>query len=327
MEKRGKVTVIVPFYNVEKYIGQCLSSLQKQDYPDYDVILIDDKSPDQSKLVVERYVERYPDRFRLIINEENLGQGRSRMKAVKLTDAEYVMFVDSDDYVAPDYISTFVRAAGGYDMVIAGHTRDIRGSLRKVSVADSFFTILLYPVACCKLYRRDFMIRNGIDFSDSRKGEDIYFSLAAFYSRPRFKVIRYYGYYYRLNPASTTRSMNYENEFEQIVKSMFDRFREKYDTAKMNKRMRQAVEYTYLANMVNALVVYGHGSKPAAMKKKLELINRDIEEHYPELMKNPYLGFLKPSGVSLKIRLGVGAYYLCRRFGLDKALFYLISLI
>ncbi|MCR5214571.1 MAG: glycosyltransferase [Eubacterium sp.] len=332
----GKVTVIVPYYNVEKYIGKCLSSLNKQDYPDYDVILVDDKSPDGSRAIVERYVARYPEKFRLMVNEENMGQGRSRMSAVEATDAEYIMFVDSDDYVAKDYISTFVKAAqgksdkkalDGCDMVISGFTKDIQGNLKRFSVADSPFTILLYPVACCKLYRRDFLIRNRIDFSDSRKGEDIYFSLATFYSRPRFKVIKYYGYFYRLNPTSTTSSMNYENGFEEIVKDMFDKFRANFDVSKMNDRMKQAVEYTYIANMVNALVVYGHGSKPGRMRKKVELINKDISDNYPNLMQNPYMGLLKPSSVSLKIRLGVGAFYWTRRFGLDKLMFDFISLI
>ena len=324
----GKVTVIVPFYNVEKYIGNCLSSLMKQDYPNYDVILIDDCSPDGSRAIVERYVERFPGKVKLLINEENLGQGRSRMKAVEATDADFIMFVDSDDYVATDYISTFVRSAGKkYDMVISGFTKDIQGKLNVFKVAHSSYTILLYPVACCKIYKRQFLIDNKIDFSDSRKGEDIYFSLATFYARPKYKVIDYYGYFYRLNPTSTTRSMNYEIEFEKIVMDMFDRFRKNFDTSKMNQKMRDAVEYTYVANIVNALVVYGHGCKPAKMMEKLAAVEEDVIRNYPEIMQNPNMGFFKPRSVSLKIRLGVGALYWCRRFHLEGILLRIISLI
>ena len=321
-----KVSVIVPYYGVEKYIARCLDSLLDQDYPNYDVILVDDCSPDGSRAIVERYLAAHPDRLRLIVNDENLGQGRSRMRAVAASDAEYVMFVDSDDYVAPDYISRFVAAdTAGYDLIIAGFTRDIDGKKKPYRVIESGYTLLLYSVACCKMFRRAFMLENRIDFSDSRKGEDIFFFLSFFASRPKYRFIDYYGYYYRLNRNSTTQRMNHQTDFEQIVIRMFGMFRAKYDLAALPEDMRRMLEYAYVANIVNALAVYGHGCGVKRMDEKLARVERDIAAHHPGLMRHPDLRFFRPRGVRAKVRLGVGLFYWSRRLHLYRALFRALS--
>ena len=325
-QSEKKVSVIVPYYNVEKYFAQCLDSLLAQDYGNYDIYLIDDCGPDGSRAIAERYAAAHSDKIHLLINEKNIGQGLSRMKAVRRTDAEYVMFVDSDDYVAPDYISRFMAAgADGCDLVIAGFTKDIDGELKIHPVSDCRYTVILYAVACCKMYRRAFILDNGIDFSDSRKGEDIYFSLACFASTPRYRIIEYYGYHYRLNRKSTTGSMNYETGFEDIVMRMFGRFWDEFAPVDISEETRRALEYAYVANMVNALTVYNHGCGSKRMREKLDRVEADIRLRYPRLMKNPDLRLFRPKGVSLRIRLGVGAFYWSRRLGLYRALFWLVS--
>ena len=323
-----KAEVIVPVYNAEQYLAQCLESLMGQDYGNYHVTLVDDRSPDGSAEIAAAYAAKYPEKIRLMTNEENIGQGRSRMKAVYETDAEYILFVDSDDYVAPDYVSTYMRESEGeYDLVIGGFTKDIGGGLKPFEITDSEYTLLLYSVACCKAFRRAFLTEHRIDFSDSRKGEDIYFSVLCYCHRPKYKIIGYKGYYYRLNPASTTKSMNYENEFEKIVAAMFARAREVVPADSLTEAMRRKVEYCHIANAVNALVVYGHGCGPKRMKEKLAYVEADLKAQHPDYMRNPDLRFLRPKGVSLKIRAGVGAFYWSGKLHLRKALFGLISLL
>ena len=323
-----KAEVIVPVYNAEKYLTQCLESLLGQDYGNCHVTLVDDRSPDGSAAIAQEYAEKYPEKILLIRNEENIGQGRSRMKAVYETDADYILFVDSDDYVAPDYVSTYMRESeGNFDLVIGGFIKDIGGKLKPFEIADSEYTPLLYSVACCKAFRKAFLTENRIDFSDSRKGEDIYFSVLCYCHRPKYKIIGYKGYYYRLNPVSTTKSMNYENEFEKIVAAMFARTREVIPAENLTEEMRRKVEYCYIANAVNALAVYGHGCGTKRMKEKLGYVEADLKAHYPDYMRNRDLRFLAPKGVSLKIRTGVGAFYWSGKLHLRTALFSLIAMI
>ena len=323
-----KVAVIVPFYNCEPYFEQCLNSLAGQDYGNYEIWLIDDQSPDRSMDIAERFRKEYPQLIRILRNEENMGQGRSRMRAVEATDADYVMFVDSDDYVAPDYIRGYMDAnTGRFDLLAGAFTKVIGEERKPFHISDSEYTLLLYSVACCKAFRRAFLLENGIDFSDSRKGEDIYFSLACYACRPRYKVIPYAGYYYRDNPKSTTRSMNHAIGFETIVMEMFDNFRRKFHPEKLSEGEQRKIEYTYVANMVNALVVYNRGCGRQRMREKLDRFRKDLEAYYPDYRHNRDLRLFRPKEVSRRIRTGVGAFYWSSRLHLDRILFGLIAMI
>ena len=170
-----KVTVIVPVYNVEKYLIRCLKSLMKQTYKNYEVICINDCSPDNSRDILENYTKKYPDILRVIENEKNIGQGRSRIRAVRQAQGDYIMFVDSDDYIAADYIEHFMKEAekNCYDIVIAGYTREVNGTYKQCDVINSPWTLLCQPVVWAKLFRKTFILENKIDFSDARMGEDI----------------------------------------------------------------------------------------------------------------------------------------------------------
>lgn len=327
-EKEYSATVIVPVYGAKAYLAQCLDSLLKQDYGNYRIILVDDCSTDGSLEIAEEYQRRYPEKIRLMRNSENIGQGRSRMKAVYETDTDYILFVDSDDYVAEDYISTFMAANdAGYDLIVGGYTRDTDGQLKPVTWADSPYTLVLYGVACCKMIRREFLLRNGIDFTDSRKGEDIYFNLTMFTCGPKYKIIPSTGYYYRLNRTSTTKSMSHRTGFEKIVMGMFAQFREKYGDREVTAEARSIQQYCYAANIANALIVYNHGCGIKEMKEKLRLVDEDIRAHYPDMMKDRTMRFTRPKAVPLKIRLGVGAFFWSRKLHAEKCLFYLLALL
>ena len=103
---------------------------------------------------------------------------------------------------------------------------------------------------------------------------------------------------------------------------MFDLFMDKCDIKLISDEKRDVIEYTYLANMINALITYGHGGKIRRMKKKYDFYINDVKKRFPSYTKNPYIGIFKPKGQTLKIRLGVGVVML-----LHKILFYVISLI
>ena len=93
-----KVSVIVPVYNVEKYLNKCLDSLINQTFNDFERIIINDGSPDDSKQIIEKYKSKYND-FIKVINQSNQGLSASRNNGLKMASGAYIMFVDSDDYL------------------------------------------------------------------------------------------------------------------------------------------------------------------------------------------------------------------------------------
>lgn len=107
----SKVTIIIPVYNSEKYIGKCLDSILNQTYTNFEILVVNDGSKDNSQKVIEEYQNKYPDKI-IAINQENKGVSKTRNESIKKASGDYIMFIDNDDFLESDYIETFVTEAG-----------------------------------------------------------------------------------------------------------------------------------------------------------------------------------------------------------------------
>ena len=107
-----RLSFIVPFYNVEPYIEECIRSLYNQDIPqeEYEVICVDDCSPDGSRAIVERLQKEYPT-LKLLIHTENKRQGGARNTGMKVAQGIYIWFMDSDDYIKPNCLKDLLERA------------------------------------------------------------------------------------------------------------------------------------------------------------------------------------------------------------------------
>ena len=109
--ERPLVSVVVPVYRVEDYIEACARSLLAQTYPSVEFIFVDDGSPDRSVEVLRRVLEAYPDRDCRIVSKENEGQALARKYGISLAKGDYILQVDSDDYIEPDAVDKLVTTA------------------------------------------------------------------------------------------------------------------------------------------------------------------------------------------------------------------------
>lgn len=100
-----KVSVIIPVYNVEKYLESCLESIKSQTFTDYELILINDGSTDESFAIMRRYAER--DARIRIISQSNRGVSAARNLGLSVAEGDYVLFVDSDDTILPDALEHY----------------------------------------------------------------------------------------------------------------------------------------------------------------------------------------------------------------------------
>lgn len=324
-----KVTVIVPVYNVEKYLRRCIDSILKQTFEDFELICVNDCTPDGSQDIIDEYVRKYPQKVRGLKNEVNLGLGKTREHGLAEARGEYIMFIDSDDYIREDYLETYYTCMQqeDVDVVVGGYTRDVDGKLTEHKVSNSIWSIVTYTIACAKMYKKSFLVDKHLSFPDIRCGEDIYFSMSVLYNQATFTVMDYAGYYYYFNRKSITGSLNYDKNHEEFVAEIFRRFLEDHDLSKLPIEQQQIIEYNYLANMVNALITYGHGGGIVRMKKKYAFYKQDLLNKFPDYRMNQYVGIFKPKGQTAKIRLGVGVVMKLERIGLDKLLLNIISLV
>ena len=205
------ISIIVPVYNVEEYLEECLESIRKQTYQDIEVILVNDGSTDGSHAICERYCQM-DKRFRLI-NQKNQGQSVARNRGVKESLGEYIMFVDSDDVVSLGLLEQLMKyMSDGIDIVECNRTEDIQSlneEKKDIHVKEFDSDEALYqcfnhgvswsPVA--KLYRRE--IVEKVPFLENLIYEDFYTGIVSLKYIHKMRKINYIGYYYRYHTSST----------------------------------------------------------------------------------------------------------------------------
>ncbi len=315
-----KVSIIVPVYNVEKYLRRCLESLLCQSFDDYEILVINDSSPDNSQKIIDEYASK-DSRIRSYKNFENLGLGLTRNRGTQEAKGSYIMFVDSDDYVAEDYIETYYNEMiidDSIDVVVGGYYRDVNGKLSKHIQKDCVWSITTYTIACAKMFKKSFLELHDLYFTDIRMGEDVLFSMEAFCCGMNYRVMNYAGYYYYLNKDSITGTVKKNRNQERFVSDIYDRLMAKYDIRSLPKERYHVIEYTYLANMVNALVLYGKGASKEEMMEKRQYVWQDAQNRFPDFLKNPYIPLLAAKGQTLKIRIGVWGMITAYKMGIDR---------
>ena len=207
------ISVIVPVYNVERYLEECLNSLQHQTYTDIEVVLVNDGSTDNSKTICKRYCEE-DSRF-LLINQKNQGQSVARNVGVAASKGEFIAFVDSDDIIQKNYLEKLMQyMTEEVDIVESNFTVSKKDFL----VENSKETTILFegnsneavkifpnhvlsvnPVT--KLYRRE--IVEAVPYPEGLIFEDIYCGIGMLKYIRKIIKIDYVGYYYRQHQSST----------------------------------------------------------------------------------------------------------------------------
>ncbi|MCF0142338.1 MAG: glycosyltransferase family 2 protein, partial [Parasporobacterium sp.] len=273
-----KVSVIIPVYNTEKFLRKCLDSVLNQTFADYEIICVNDCSPDNSQEILNEYAEKYPGKITVSVNEQNRGLGSTRNVGIGISQGEYLMFIDSDDHVKADFIETYYNhmQAEACDVIVGGYIRDVEGKYTEHPVLDSVWSVVTYPIACAKMFRKEFLIKHQIKFSELRFGEDILFSLFLFSAGIRYKVINYSGYYYYLNNESITGAKSSTKNYEQFVMDIYDYYMNSEAYKNLSDEQYRIVEYSYLAQMANALITFGGKVGTKKMAEKYAAFKADI---------------------------------------------------
>ena len=131
-----EVSVIVPVYGVEKYIDKCIKSIIDQSFKAWELILIDDGSPDQSGAICDKYAEK--DQRIKVIHSENNGVSHARNIGLDNAKGRYVVFVDSDDWVNPSYLQNLIERSSADDTVVYGNVINDYSDQRNSVVSFSY---------------------------------------------------------------------------------------------------------------------------------------------------------------------------------------------
>jgi glycosyltransferase involved in cell wall biosynthesis len=201
------ISIIVPVYNVEPYLGKCLESIMEQTFKDFEVILINDGSTDKSGVICNEFALR-DKRFK-VLNKENGGLSSARNAGLKIAQGEYISFVDGDDWIEKNmHLEMYTHCiATGSDISICKFGREINNKINfdvekkyikemnnKEGISELFKGKLYRFSACNKLFKRGLF--DGVEFPEGRIHEDLSTTYKLFAKANKVVFLNYVGYIY-----------------------------------------------------------------------------------------------------------------------------------
>ena len=287
-----KVSIIVPFYNVENYIEKCLQSLVNQTLKDIEILLVNDGSQDKSEAIAKQFVEKYPNKI-VYLTKENGGLSDARNYAISYAKGEYIAFLDSDDYVETNMYEEMYHKAKQEDLDYVecdflweypDKTLESKG--KQYSNKKEMF-IHTRVVAWNKLIKREIIQNNHLEFPKGYRYEDVEF----FYKLLPF--IHHYGivqkpfihYVQRENSIS-----NVQNTRTKEIIDVLGHVMEYYKANNLFEEYKEEIEYIYAryilcSSMLRMVMIENK-------KERKEIINfawKSLNTQFPNWKKNPYL--------------------------------------
>lgn len=285
-----KISVIVPVYGVEKYIKKCIESLVNQTFKDFEILVVNDGTKDKSIDIIK---ENFNDKRIKILNKKNGGLSDARNYALPYATGEYILYVDSDDYVHPEILEKLYNKAieDKADIVTCLAYKDEDGL---VSPLETPFNtdldvvrryILNRPSAWSKLVRKEIMEHSELAFMKGKIYEDLATMPALALYTDKISFIDDYLYYYLIREGSIMNQREYKKNMEDI----FDSLDHLYSLFKLNGKdieYHEELESLYIShllhNMALNFVLYKEGKN--CIKRSVKL----IKERFPKWYKNKY---------------------------------------
>lgn len=288
-----KLSIIVPVYNVEKYLNKCLDSLVNQELKDMEIIVVNDGSPDRSQKIIEDYERRFP--FVKGFVKENGGLSDARNYGIERAAGEYIAFVDSDDYVEKAMYQTMLRKAeeGDFDIVVCdfeevylsavrrGYSRLKEDLLTKTAVKEHMNDI--YPSAWNKIYKRKLFEK--IRFKKNVWFEDVEMLYRMLPLVESVGVVHqaFYKYVQRqgsISKSSDARIFHYIDNWNGIIRY--------YKENDLFDEYHCELEYNYVRYLYATFIKTALKMDKVMFRKAIDTAIYNVKATFPLYRKNPY---------------------------------------
>lgn len=330
MEKENAISVIMPAYNVEKYVKKSLDSLFGQSFQNFELIFINDGSTDKTGDIVNEFKNKYKDKIR-VINVENGGQSRARNIGLEHAKGEYIVFLDSDDYIETDYLETLYLAAKekNSDMVLSGQ--------RKVDIYGKTLDNISYPThknpnlvlrrlnPHGKLYRKEYLDDYNIRFAEGKLYEDNPFNMMAMFLAKDMVILPYIGHNQVVRENSTTMKKIDEkilpyDAIEEAIECVLKNKDKVNDLAIFEYTVLSF--FTYFIFQANKKHVYAKvKNRKSDIKVVMNIctyVQKILKKYFPQYWKNKHIGILKNRDLQISQRVGVQVFVFLNRIHLLK---------
>ena len=292
-----KFSIIVPVYNVEKYLEKCMLSIVQQTYHDYELIVVIDGATDGSEQIARKVKEQYKAENIRIIVQENKGLGGARNTGISYASGEYLLFVDSDDYLRQDALEVLDKASKqGHDLIyfntyVVNEKGDILQMLqvnppkkKDTCLAESKELLQTYPAAWNKLYKRS-LFEDGIRYQEKKWFEDLDVALKLYLKSERILFIDEVLYYYVQRKGSIMSDKNIGRNMEML--DIFDSILSFYKEQNAYETYRKEIEYLAIWKiLILVMSRINMSEKESTLQRVLVAY---MEKNFPDFKQNPYL--------------------------------------
>lgn len=286
-----KISVIVPVYNVEDLLPKCLDSLVNQTFDDYEVIVVNDGSPDNSQDIIDEYQKKYSNIIKPL-KKENGGLSSARNYGLKYAQGEFVLYVDSDDWVSNDMLEKMYTAAmrNNSDIVVCRSymvcDNDLEEMDKEILVTDLFKRYILNrPSAACKLIKKDISLYPELAFLENHHYEDIAEVPAFALYAKNISFIDDYLYFYLVREGSIMHNKKYSEKLNDIFDSL-DNLTNIFIKKNAFDKYRDELEFIYIKHLLHAASL-----RFLPYEEGISSINRICEimkDEFPKWSTNKY---------------------------------------
>ncbi|KKI91437.1 glycosyl transferase family 2 [Bacillus sp. SA1-12] len=289
-----KVSVIIPVYNAEKYIAQCIESLLNQTLKECEFIFINDGSKDDSRKIID-YYQKVDNRI-MLINQENQGVSIARNKGLRVAKGEYIGFVDADDTIEKNMYKILYTSAKqcDCDIILSNFESEIEGhkaitrypfpigvTLVKEYIKQDILPYFLKEdnlnTVCNKIYKNKIIIENNLTFPEKVPlGEDGLFNMSFFSLADKMKYLDYTGYFYREVKGSATRNIAEKDYFNRALEVYNMKLPEIYKELLMIEEIHKLRSIKLIKNVMSYIYIYFTHSKELSLRQRFKYIDKMI---------------------------------------------------
>lgn len=300
-----KLSIIIPVYNAEKYLKQCLDSIINQAFEDFEIILINDGSQDKTEEIIKVYLNK--DIRIKAFYQKNAGASVARNTGIDKAKGEFITFIDADDWIEEDYLISFFENEKNpkNSLVMTGYSRQDKynkfhpeslpkGVYKKQDFSNLFFNINLiskWPYTIGKLYDRNIVHKNNLFFEPSvTYGEDLIFFLNYLLYIETIILNSKSSYFYRYTPTSLSQSKHsYQSELKRMhmVQELIKKLKTNYDLK--IKTINQALEHVsyYYYRYLSSLYFYEKKKENRLKSLKYSKENNSFIVYYKYAKNKP----------------------------------------
>jgi len=260
-----KISVIIPVYNTEKYLKKCLDSVINQTYQDFEIIIVNDGSTDNSDKIIKEYTCKNPEKIKSY-KKENGGLSSARNYGLSKATGEYISFIDSDDYIDHNLFNKLKGEMEKNTDLIKFKLTTVDINYKEISKIDGpvfegkdgeeAFNLLVFKdelmePACIYLYKKSLLVENNFKFSENKYHEDFGLTPIILLCAKTVASINFFGYFYVQSNNTITRNDNYQRTIKRANDLLFhyDRMKDEVEKIDIELKTKENI-YLYYSNAI-----------------------------------------------------------------------------